>query len=64
MFVSVCVQQTHLSQEKYWLEFFIGGQNCILQPYIDSATALSDRAKIVTSTNKNIVNIWQISFQG
>ena len=29
--------------EKYWLEFYISGKNCMLQPYIKSDTALSHK---------------------
>ena len=37
-----------LSWEKQRLEFCISGWNVMLQPYIESAVALSDLVKIVT----------------
>ena len=42
MLVSVCIAYTHLSREKYRLEFCISGWNHMLQPYIESVTTLSD----------------------
>ena len=40
--VSVCVWYTCLSREKQRLELCISGWNRMLQPYIESATTLSD----------------------
>ena len=37
-----CLWYARLSQEKYRLEFCISWWNCMLQPYIESATALSN----------------------
>ena len=42
MLETVCLWYARLSQEKYRLEFCIRWWNCMLQPYIESATALSD----------------------
>ena len=39
---TVCLWYARLSQEKYRLEFCFSWWNCMLQPYIESATALSD----------------------
>ena len=40
---SLC--RLYLLESGEWLKFFISGRNCMLQPYIESATALSDRIK-------------------